>query len=119
MEQDKPSPEELERRQQWFERYIDTLENNSVIRGPEDGVTVACPCCGYLTLPRRGDYDICKVCFWEDDGQDDHDADIIRGGPNGSLSLTQARLNFKQFGACEPRFVDKVRPPLSKEMPES
>jgi cysteine-rich CPCC protein len=26
-----------------------------------------CPCCGYLTLPARGEYDICPVCFWEDD----------------------------------------------------
>jgi hypothetical protein len=26
------------------------------------------------------------VCFWEDDGQDDHDADLVRGGPNGALS---------------------------------
>ncbi|HEI2325144.1 TPA: hypothetical protein SI485_004590, partial [Escherichia coli] len=26
-----------------------------------------CPCCGYLTLPERGQYDICPVCQWEDD----------------------------------------------------
>ncbi|EEW2168121.1 hypothetical protein PPV52_004650 [Escherichia coli O103] len=28
-----------------------------------------CPCCGYLTLPERGQYDICPVCQWEDDGR--------------------------------------------------
>lgn len=28
-----------------------------------------CPCCGYLTLPERGQYDICPVCLWEDDGR--------------------------------------------------
>ncbi|WHO76586.1 MULTISPECIES: CPCC family cysteine-rich protein [Rhizobium] len=40
------------------------------------------------------------VCFWEDDGQDDHDAELVRGGPNGPLSLVQARLNFAESGAC-------------------
>jgi hypothetical protein len=43
-----------------------------------------------LTLNERGGWEICAVCFWEDDGQDDHDADNVRGGPNGALSLTQA-----------------------------
>lgn len=33
-------------------------------------------------------------CGWEDDGQDDKDAHIVRGGPNGSLSLAQARLEY-------------------------
>ena len=26
-----------------------------------------CLCCGYQTLDTRGEYDICPVCFWEDD----------------------------------------------------
>jgi hypothetical protein len=43
-------------------------------------------------------FQICPVCFWEDDGQDDHDAEAIRGGPNYELSLSQARRNFAKFG---------------------
>lgn len=39
-----------------------------------------CPCCGYPTLDEKDSYDICLLCDWEDDGQDDLDADIIRGG---------------------------------------
>jgi hypothetical protein len=54
-------------------------------------------------FPRRGAFDICPVCFWEDDGQDDHDADDVRGGPNASLSLTDARRNFRSFGASAER----------------
>src|SRR5262249_6030280 len=46
-----------------------------------------CPCCHCLTLHERGGYEICPVCFWEDDGQDDHDADEGRGGPNGCRRL--------------------------------
>lgn len=55
-----------------------------------------CPCCGYPTLMRRGQYDGCDVCGWEDDGQDDHDADEVYGA-NGVLSLTTARTNFQKY----------------------
>ena len=79
----------------------------------------ACPCCGFLTLPVRGDYELCPVCFWEDDGQGEEDADEMYGGPNGSLTLTQARANFAAFGACEPRFIRSVRPPLPEERPDA
>jgi hypothetical protein len=53
-----------------------------------------CPCCGYPTLPGRGHFDICELCNWEDDGQDDPYADEVWGGPNYLYSLTQARNNF-------------------------
>ena len=42
-----------------------------------------------------------RVCFWEDDGQDDYDADVVRDGPNGALSLTEARAIYRRIGACE------------------
>lgn len=65
----------------------------------------------------RGGFEICPVCFWEDDGQGDADADVIRGGPNGGLSLTQARLNFKCVGACDEQFCKGVRQPSADETP--
>jgi hypothetical protein len=53
-----------------------------------------CPGCGYPTLTERGSYDICIICNWEDDGQDDKEADKVLGGPNGNLSLTENRINL-------------------------
>ena len=53
---------------------------------------VTCPGCGYPTIKEKGGYEICKVCDWENDDQDDEDADEIYGGPNGDLSLTENRL---------------------------
>ena len=35
------------------------------------------------------------MCNWEDDGQDEQDADEVRGGPNLGMSLETARLNFE------------------------
>jgi hypothetical protein len=77
----------------------------------------ACPCCGFLTLSERSSYEICPVCFWEDDGQDEHDADVVRGGPNRKLSLTIARENYRSFGASDTRRRQFVRPPLAHEYP--
>jgi hypothetical protein len=47
-------------------------------------------------LSERGGYEICSLCNWEDDGQDDPHAEEVWGGPNGSYSLVQARANFRQ-----------------------
>lgn len=111
-----PSPEEIERREKWFDFYMDKLENNSVVEAPQEGVSYRCPCCGCRTLDERGAYDICPVCFWEDDGQDEQDAATVRGGPNGSLSLTQARANYREFGVSERRRLKNVREPLAEEL---
>ncbi len=60
-------------------------------------------------------YELCPVCFWEDDGQDDHDANEVRGGPSGPFSLTQARANFVAFGASHRTFLRRVRPAAPHE----
>ncbi|WP_130881421.1 CPCC family cysteine-rich protein [Streptomyces syringium] len=44
---------------------------------------IACPCCFQQTLEERANFEICPECGWEDDGQDDADAHVVRGGPNG------------------------------------
>lgn len=75
----------------------------------------ACPCCRCFTLKEPGSFEICPVCFWEDDGQGDDDADEVLAGPNGDLSLTRARANYAAFGACEERHRAHVRPPRPDE----
>lgn len=67
---------------------------------------LGCPCCGYDTVLDRGRYEICDICWWEDDGQDNDDADKVCGGPNSDLSLSQARKNFLLHGKSNPRRTD-------------
>lgn len=55
-----------------------------------------CPCCGYPTLEERRGWEICCLCDWEDDGQDDPHADEVWGGPNADYALMEARNNFKK-----------------------
>lgn len=78
----------------------------------------ACPCCGFLTLSEKppGTFEICPVCFWEDDKVQFNEPEYI-GGAN-KVSLNQARKNFLKFGACEERFITKVRKPRLEEIPE-
>lgn len=48
-----------------------------------------CPCCGLPTIDEPGIYDICAVCWWEDDGHDG----LSPFSPN-RISLLEARANF-------------------------
>lgn len=84
----------------------------------ERGKRRPCPCCGSLTLEGdEGDYDICPVCFWEDDPLQLRDP-TYAGGAN-AVSLEQARHNYQRYGVSEERFKDDVRPPSPEEQPRS
>ncbi len=73
-----------------------------------------CPCCGLYTLSEGpGAWEICEVCFWEDDPVQRED-EAYAGGAN-AVSLKQARKNYSKFGACEERHKRYVRPPFDYE----
>jgi hypothetical protein len=88
----------------------------SISREHEAVPSYRCPCCRSLTLHGRGGFEMCPVCWWEDDGQDDHDAHVVRGGPNGRISLAEARENYRRFGASEACYADSVRKPRPEEL---
>jgi len=67
----------------------------------------ACPCCGYLVFDERDCYEICPICFWEDDGIQIADP-WFSGGAN-KPSLEESQRNFAEFGAMEKRFISNVR----------
>lgn len=67
-----------------------------------------CPCCGYKTLEEEHEYDICPICYWEDDWfQFKH---VDETGAN-NVSLREAQRNYLKFGACEERVLEFVRRP--------
>lgn len=71
---------------------------------------VTCFVCGYRTLEARCDWDICPICFWEDDVllKDDND----RSSPaNRGMSLAEAQANFMILRASSKDRVPKVRAP--------
>lgn len=74
-----------------------------------------CRCCGNYTLdkPPEGNYEICPVCFWEDNtmAYDEPDEECFCN----HVSFNQARKNYKAFGACELDVKNHVRKPNSRE----
>lgn len=92
-----------------------------------------CLCCGYKTMESRGEFDICPVCFWEDDVYLDFSNDTItnlysdkeprleelldiRSGANHGLTLREGIENYKAYGACEKDMLEYVRPPKVEEI---
>ncbi len=77
----------------------------------------SCSCCGYLTLEEEGDgtYELCPVCYWENDELQNNNHDF-EGGANKE-SLCPTRKNYKKFGAASYCFISMVRPPFSEEIP--
>ncbi len=65
-----------------------------------------CPCCDYFSLHRRGSYDVCPVCYWEDDGLGLGDMDVV-SAPN-HITLRQARESFRRCGAADLAAVSLV-----------
>jgi rubredoxin len=82
-----------------------------------NGKRYRCPCCGYFTLKQQppGTFDICPVCFWEDDNIQFRDP-TFRGGANRP-SLEEARRNYQAIGAVEERLKLFVRDQRPEEIP--
>ena len=73
-----------------------------------------CPCCGYRTLPSRHDYELCPVCWWEDDGAQPWEV----GGPNG-VSLIEAQQEFLRRRRPYVLRPGRVRAPKRRESRDS
>lgn len=66
-----------------------------------------CHCCGYKSLDEDGgSYEICDVCFWEDDFVMNEEPDYW-GGANG-VCLRLAQRNFYKFGVSEEKYRDRI-----------
>ena len=73
-----------------------------------------CACCGFNTIGEKGGYEICSICYWEDDPV--QEADPWFGGGANKPSLCQAQLNYQQYGAMEKRFTSNVVPPKPSDL---
>ena len=86
---------QLSARREYFNRHLPKLKGADR-RNDIKNLGNSCPSCGYPTLEERCSWEICTICFWEDDGQDDEDADNVFGGPNGDYSLTKHRIEWDE-----------------------
>ena len=77
---------EFEKRRTTMQQYIDENQKKATV----------CPGCAYPTLPKKWFHEICCICNWQHDGQNDVEANEDLGGPNEG-SLTENRLNIGEF----------------------
>jgi hypothetical protein len=68
-----------------------------------------CPVCGYFTIETPQDWDICPICFWEDDVLPDR-ADASSPANRG-MSIAEAQANYILHGAVDLSRKRHVRPP--------
>lgn len=66
-----------------------------------------CQCCGYKTIEEKNNYEICPICFWEDDIYQNENQ-FSNGGAN-KISLVNAQMNFIKFACCDKQFEKNVR----------
>jgi hypothetical protein len=68
-----------------------------------------CNCCGYNTLTQfpDGTYEVCEICYWEDDKTQTDNPDYVSGANN--VSLNEARSNYEQSGVSDLALLQYVR----------
>jgi rubrerythrin len=98
------------------EAWTEELGRGVVLKITGKGPRYVCPCCGHRTLEEepRGTYEICPVCYWEDDPVQKENPDYP-GGAN-RVSLRTARQNYARIGVSDPRFKGFVRLPRQDEI---
>lgn len=88
----------------YLEKEIQKLKNKEIIVEGVVEELEKCPCCDYRTLDKKCDWEICKVCFWEDDCT--LNLDEISGANH--ITLREGKENFLKFGACDKKSIELV-----------
>jgi len=72
----------------------------------ENPKLLPCFCCGYNTLNKRGEYFICNVCYWEDDGNNE----LYKYSNVNKMTLFEAKENFIKSSVISDKFQNRVDP---------
>ena len=93
------------------------LESSAMRRRRSDlTARVSCPCCRYPTLFEKARDEICELCGWQDDGQDDKDAAEVWGGPNDDHSLITARASFREYRNTRAPTDERYHSPIEHDV---
>jgi len=68
-----------------------------------------CACCDYFAVDSDEDWEICAVCYWEQDPLCLTHPNFPSDANHG-LSLCDAQGNFERYGACAERWISRALP---------
>lgn len=97
-------------RNSYLSKTVSLMLNENVLVEGESELLEPCPCCQYQTLEERGQYYICPVCFWEDDGSNDIE---VYSGAN-HMTLHEGKNNFSKFGAITASLAKRINPEVKQ-----
>lgn len=97
-------------RRKLFEAYLRSTDAWVVKLRPRE-LKSTCPCCAFPTLGERGENDICPLCKWQDD------IDEEKSGANGDYTIQEARENFEQFLIMYRASEQDIHTPHSRLVP--
>jgi hypothetical protein len=60
-----------------------------------------CNCCGFESLQKYGEYCICEVCYWEDDGSSKNE----KYSSVNHMTLESAKKNFLHLGIIDEKYL--------------
>lgn len=74
----------------YLEKKLLQITDNALLVVGAVEILRKCPCCNFKTLRTTGEYEICRVCYWEDDGiiLEEQYSNVNR------MSLKEAKQNF-------------------------
>lgn len=99
----------------YLSENVSLILNETVLVEGESEILVPCPCCQYQTLEERGQYYICTVYFWEDDGSNDIE---VYSGAN-HMTLREGKNNFSKFGAITASLEKSINPEVKQRYSKS
>ena len=65
-----------------------------------------CVCCDYYTVVERHSFEVCQVCYWEDDGTTMAGLEVESRANH--MTLLAARKSFEAIGAIDQSAVSLV-----------
>ncbi|OYD06598.1 CPCC family cysteine-rich protein [Paludifilum halophilum] len=86
-------------------RVSEILCSKVCVEGQEE-ILFPCPCCKYQTFLERGQYEVCPVCFWEDDGSNEP----TRYSSVNQMTLGDGQVHFKEYGAVSKKSLQFIKP---------
>ena len=83
------------------ENTSDSMSAEGSSRNRPRNLLKRCACCRQFTLPAYSEYEVCPICGWIDDPNQNHDPSLLHGA--NPMSLGEARIIWAEKRANDSK----------------